>query len=64
MKYRRLKPSEKEIIDSKIKSDNNVARIHVHVLNLKGSVPRLEPTRESNEEAEQKVRATAVKSEN
>ena len=29
LKYRGLKSAEKEIIDSKIKSDNKVARIHV-----------------------------------
>ena len=36
MKYRRLKSSEKEIIDSKIKSNNKVARLLFHLLVILG----------------------------
>ena len=41
-----------------------MARIHVSFAYLKGTVPSLEPTGESTDEAKQTVGATAVKSEN
>ena len=61
----KIKIIRKEI-DSKMDSDEKVARTCLEQLlaYMKGTVPPLEPTGESTEEAKQKAGATGVKSEN
>ena len=63
-KMQKIKLIRKEI-DSKMESDEKAARTCLEQLfaYMKGTVPPLEPTGESTEEAEQKTGATGVKSE-